>query len=85
MTPKERAQWIIDHYRHIGPEDSLAIMSDIEAAIEEDRKTRDCCKAEREACAGIADEVAAFLRDNKLSGLGDVEYVALVIRARSDS
>jgi hypothetical protein len=46
MTPKEKAQWIIDHYRHIGPEDSQAIMSDIEAAIEE----------EREACAKIADQ-----------------------------
>jgi hypothetical protein len=38
MTPKERAQWIVDHYRHIGPEDSQAIMSDIEKSIEAERE-----------------------------------------------
>ncbi len=34
-----------------------------------------------EDCAKVADFIANFLKDNKLSGVGDVEYVALRIRA----
>jgi hypothetical protein len=52
MTTKEKAQWIIDHYRQVGPEDSKAIMADIEVAIEFAR--REGAEAEREACAEIA-------------------------------
>jgi len=51
------------------------IQKAIEAAIEEDRKSRECCKQEREACARIADHA-----EHPEYGI-----IAKEIRARSES
>lgn len=65
-----------------------AIEKAILLAIEEDRKSRECCKAEREACAMIADEMKAELsqRPEKLqygrTQIEVAEYIATEIRAR---
>lgn len=53
-----------------------------QAAVEEDRKSRECCNAEREACAGIVEEEyrQSLLRNDPNPGI-DPLLTATKIRA----
>jgi len=67
------------------------LTGDFNAAIEEDRKSRECCKQEREACAKTCEDLAE--RHDGM-GINDSNYQYVVtsakrcaelIRARSES
>lgn len=97
MTPRERAIELTETIDNAGwgclPLEAIAIIKQaITAAIEEDRKTRECCKQEREACAVMVQEV--YERELKifanLKEYTDAPHCILEdlmneIRARSDS
>jgi hypothetical protein len=75
-TLEERAERIIDFWLNDKTPDfkiKSNIMCEILAAIEEDRRARECCKETREACARIADGAIGARR----------REIAAMIRARS--
>jgi hypothetical protein len=95
MTPRERAGLFIDQHCATMDYDRrekafYAVWNLLEevtkAAIEEDRKSRECCKQEREACAMIAHEELDIERDFAESRSGEdvAEYIEARIRARSE-
>jgi hypothetical protein len=88
ISPHFSQWWAIT----ISPEQIEALTHTIEdainAAVEEDRKSRECCKAEREACVGIAarkvlEKLEQKKRLNCCSCMA--EEIEREIRARSDS
>jgi hypothetical protein len=94
MNAKEKATHIvqsrIEGYqitRHPWSEGMIAaIERAIIEAIEEDRKTRECCKAEREACAQIAEEQADEQdRGANVPERWMAQEIERLIRARSES
>jgi hypothetical protein len=91
MTPRERAEQIFNDFK-IGVTDVYreavvgAIEQAITAAIEEDRKSRECCERVWKTCAKVADEHARVGREmaNREQTF-TAEAIANVIRFRSDS
>jgi hypothetical protein len=101
MTPRERAIELTETIDNAGwgclPLEAITIIKQaITAAIEEDRKSRECCKQEREACvklsASIADKIWDYCQSVQW-GTGrammeqrEIEQIIIeTIRARSES
>jgi hypothetical protein len=103
MTPRERAIELIETIDNAGwgrlPLEAITIIKQaINSAIEEERKSRECCKHEREVCAKLGDEEAGYhagemerLRRNDLAvvieekAMKTAKEITRKIRARSES
>ena len=94
MMPRERAIELIETIDNAGwgclPLDAIIVIEQaIATAIEEGRKSRECCKAEREALLKIAEEEKgkpdAPYRDFSEGYLAALDFMIHQIRARSDS
>jgi excinuclease UvrABC nuclease subunit len=94
MTPRERAGLFIDQHCATMDYDRRKkafyvvwnlLDEVIKFAIEEDRKSRECCKQEWEACVGIVKkEIERWDRESVVELRGSILH-EIEIRARSES